>query len=259
MKNKNLKTKVNSKSEKKIQTLEMLAYFMDDNEEAHVFWANFKMEDVNYHMESYKKFEGNYDGFRSQLYDMLLKRSLDPDPEPVFYSLVLSYLCGDELIHKSVKKYPQGGTAIIGYINVVDESLSRFKFLDSEKFNNQLKKDFSIIPFKNDERFNNSVSKDAELTIEEMIFLAALVGMAELDDHDHSRCHFSNEEILKMTPIPNRTTKWIAETLGKLHEKKIISVSIYQSNGVPWYRDIFLADDERCNHIQFSIGNKLSA
>jgi hypothetical protein len=255
MKTKKFKTKVNSKS----GTMEMLSYFIADNGGAHVFWANFKMEDVIYHMDNYRKFEGKYEGFRSQLYDTLLKLSLDPDPEPWFYSLVLGYLCGDKVIQKSVRNYSQGGTAIIGHINVSDESLSTFQFLDSESFDDQLKKDFSIIPFKKDEGLNNSDSKDAELTIEELIFLSILVEIAKIDNNDHSRCYFSNEEILKMTPIPNRTTKWIAETLGKLHEKNIINVGIYLSNGTPWYRDIFFADDERCNHIQFSIGNKLSA
>lgn len=259
MKTKKLKPEINSKSEMKFQTVEMLAYFIEDNGEAHVFWANFKMEDVNHLMDSYIESECKNKGFRSQLFDTSLKLFLDPDPEPWFYSLVLRYLLGDKAIQSSVKKYSQGGTAIIGHINVSDESLSTFQFLDSKTFDNQLKKDFSIIPFKNDEGLNKTGSKDAELTFEEMIFLSALVGMARIEDHDHSRCYLSNEEILKMTPIPNRTTKWIAETLGKLHEKNIINVGIYLSNGTPWYRDIFFADDERCNHIQFGIGTKLSA
>ena len=259
MKTKKFKPEINSKSEMKFQTVEMLAYFIDDNGEAHVFWANFKIEDAKSIMDTYLEFEGKNEGFRSQLYDILLKQWLDPNPDQGFYSLVMAYLCGDPLIQNSVKKNPLGGTAIIGHINVSDESLSTFQFLDSKTFDNQLKKDFSIIPFKNDKGLNKTGSKDAELTFEEMIFLSALVGMARNEDHDHSRCYLSNEEILKMMPIPNRSTKWIAETLGKLHEKNIINVGIYLSNGTPWYRDIFFADDERCNHIQFGIGTKLSA
>jgi hypothetical protein len=246
MKNKTLKS--NSHFEAKTKPVEMITYFEGGKDDHRSFWANFKMENIIFFKKYYSEHASKYEGYRSELYNMIMKLSLDPNPNAGFYSLIMTYLCGNEIIQNGIKDYPQGGMGIIGHINVLDESQSTFQFVDPETFKNQLKKDFSIIPF---------TKNEANLTLEELIFLTLLVEMVK--SNFHQPCYLSNEEILRFCPIPNISKVWISETLGKLIYSNIIDVFVYKTNGKDWFRDIFIMDFERSNHIQFSIDTKFSA
>ncbi len=234
----------------------MIIYFDGHDNEHRAFWANFKMEEVMYFIDLHSKFVRKFKGFRKDLQDYLLETSLLSDPAPTFYSCALSYLCGEKSLLEEIDKYPDGGWAIIGNLNYNDESVFNYKFLEPETFTEHLKKDYSVVPWREAEsgfKFIDDIIVGERA--EETIFLSFLAEL--IKDSDYSCCNLSNEELLKVIPIPHLTTEWISKILGKLQKEEIIGVITYQSNGLNWYRDIFLKHPS--NHIRFGMGNRLSA
>jgi len=242
-----------SKSVRKSRTVEMIAYFDGIEGDAHrSLFANYKVENVISNKDAYSKHEKEFEGFRSLLYKEILKGLVNDDYPERFYSLVMAYLCGNESIKNGIENFPQGETAIIGHINVLDESLSTFLFLDPKEFTDQLKQDYKVTAYKSDVEL-----EDIHLTLEEAIFLAILVELIKLTGNNC--CTLSNEELFRFSTLHHLPRKWIADTLGKLKSKKIIGIHTYDHFGTSWFRDIYIVNSEVTEHIAFEIETRRSA
>jgi len=242
-----------SKSVRKSRTVEMIAYFDGIEGEAHrSLWANFKVENVIYLKNAYSKAEREFEGFRSLLYSKIIKGLFNDEYPEGFYSLVMAYLSGNESIKTGIENFPQGETAIIGHINVLDESLSTFLFLDTKEFEDSLKQDYLVTAYKTDNELD-----DIHVTLEEVIFLAVLVELIKLTGNNC--CNLPNEELFRFSTLHHLPRKWIADTLGKFKSKNIIGIHTYDHFGRSWFRDIYIVNSEVAEHITFEIETRRSA
>ena len=253
MKTTNLKPKVDSLPDSESQAVEMIVYFDGHESEHRAFFATFDMEHVRDLMQINTRNDSKFENFRKELNDYLLQTSLQSFPDPVFYNVSMSYLSLHESVKEELINYPNGGWAVIGNFNYNEPSLLKVSIIHPDEFSKQRNADNSIKPF-NGNKTGITLSGDSVIctNINEALFLSCLVEL--IKDGENNCCHHSNEDLLRMIPVPLETCDRVAQLLGKFEKLGVIGSIIYNSKGQEWYRDLFLKFP--ANHILFSEPDK---
>jgi len=138
----------------------------------------------------------------------------------------------------------------------MDPSFLKVSIIHPDIFKKLQEADNSIKPF-NGDLTGITLSGDSVFCndIEDTIFISCLVELIKMGEN--TCCHHSNEDLLRMIPLPLGSSDRVAQLLGKFEKLGIIGSIVYSSQGKDWYRDLFLKFP--ANHILFSEPLKLSA
>ena len=241
METNNLKVDVNSQPEEGVQTVGVVVHITDGENHEIISWYN-KIEELlaSWRLKSTSDKPSNsekHTAFETLKYLYYNFRG------EVFNKYLSNYIYEHEDIQEAIKKYPQGGFAIVGHIILQDESKSFFRVYTPEQVTRQIELDFSVIPYGTVQKNTYSESKRIKFSYMEKLLLQALDFVSMSNGGYIAR--YSNEEILEIcSDFQRKDKQWIAQTLGKFIHDGLIDIEFYKIGGRIWRREIFINDNE---------------
>ena len=243
----NLKVETNSQHEEGFQTIEIVVHLEDNGKHVIRSWQNKTVDvlaGINEKSNSGKTmFSDSHSAFET------LKKLFYFLRGEVFSNYMAAYIYEQKDILDGIKKYPKGGSAVVAYLDLSDESQTWFRFYSPEEVNEAMEFDYTVIPFIPSCKGNSSELDQIELTPNEQALLTRL-GM-EYVIHGGYLTQFSNERISEISPEFRKKGKlWAAETLGKLFHYGLIDIELHTIGERIWRREILIKDSKYLDNVK---------